>query len=400
VPGTVAQGGDGVRIGVPLQLRAIEPTALGLSVTLQALDGVREPETFVLEGRGAGSPWELQWSVPPGISTSLTLRWFDTRFDLQATDPEGLTLATYSTVLDPVEQDGDVPVTNAEYETEAHDRDQDGFSNLVELRCDSMPADPNSVPDADCDAAGGREPPTGDHDVEITGVPPGRGPAIDGRYFEPGDGAGTDERRSAWDDGAVFSDVRGERLAIDSLMIARGSGPLTETPGYRWYAVHDETTLYVFVEGKEIEAPIFGDSDQLWNDDALNLFIDGDNSGGSSYDGVDDWHVFLALTDGAGGSNTEAGRVGPGPNSVGVPDGLRFETCICTRGRHTWEIAVPLDSVGITRGEPFGFELQIDEDNDGGGRDARFGWTHPPRDAEDVDFTFERPSFMATVRLI
>ncbi|WP_420450183.1 sugar-binding protein, partial [Ilumatobacter sp.] len=155
-------------------------------------------------------------------------------------------------------------------------------------------------------------------------------------------------------------------------------------------------------EAKMDGAPILDDSGPLWQDDNLNLFIDGDASGGTSYDGVNDFHVFLALGDGSGGPNTDSGRVEAGPNSVGVPAGLRMAACFCNPVA-AWEISVPLDSVGIRADRTFGIELQIDEDNDGGGRDARFGWSNPS--AADAggdgssDFAFLEPRYFGIARL-
>ena len=55
--------------------------------------------------------------------------------------------------------------------------------------------------------------------------------------------------------------------------------------------------------------------------------------------------------------------------------------------------------MGIAVNQPFGLELQINDDDDGELRDSKWGWHHPPRVGVDVDETFLNPSIMGTARL-
>ena len=50
-------------------------------------------------------------------------------------------------------------------------------------------------------------------------------------------------------------------------------------------------------------------------------------------------------------------------------------------------------------GRPFGFELQVNDDDDGGPREGKWGWAHPARVSEDVDRTFVNPSIMGVAVL-
>ena len=370
---------------VPSLLRNVDRSALRLTLTVNG--AASDPIASGDAGR-----WRVAWNVPPGEPIRLSVRWHDT---------SGLTLATLNTSLSPVNANGDVPISENDYTVEIHDDDADGWSNLAELRCDSDPRGGDSIPDFECADGGtggvgedddepfpmGTDPePIDIVDVEIPRT--ASAPVIDGLY-EP-----------AWD-AATFDGTMGP-LSVDHPMIDRDAGPRDSAPGYKWGAMHDGENLYVYVEGKPVDAPVFADSPNPWDDDALNLFVDGDGSAGTSYDGVDDWHVFMPLADTAEDTlfaNTENGRVQAGPGSPGIPSGLRFTACLCTSGRHTWELSVPLASLGVEVGRPFGIEIQIDEDNNGGGRDARFGWVHPIRQGSDVDFTYLDPSYMGRARL-
>lgn len=59
------------------------------------------------------------------------------------------------------------------------------------------------------------------------------------------------------------------------------------------------------------------------------------------------------------------------------------------------------DAIDVTIGQPFGFDIQIDDDVDGGDKEARYAWKHPSKrpDGADVNNTVNDPSFMGTVVL-
>ncbi len=84
-----------------------------------------------------------------------------------------------------------------------------------------------------------------------------------------------------------------------------------------------------------------------------------------------------------------------GPNSASLPP-IEFGTCLCTDGPLTWEVKLPLAEFGIRKDTLFGLEVQLNLDNDGGARDAKWGWFHPSREEQNVDNTFQNPSFMGT----
>ena len=312
------------------------------------------------------------FQVNRGETFTATIRWFETLPG--STD---LLLASY-TIQQEVTDSIDLPrVDAADYQTEGviFDRDNDGFYNLEERRADSDPLDDNSVPDTT-------------PDVRIGPINPDDAPIIDGLY-DP-----------IYTTGAQFSDVDGNLLDINHLMIDQGAIRPDLDTEFRWFAMHDNTYLYIFVLGEDVElATPIRDSADIFQDDSIDIFIDGNNSKGSSYDGIDDRHLLIPLIANPGDTATSNTTVfTAGPNSASLPD-FDFATCVCLGGQNTWEVRLPLAGFGLSRDQPFGIEVQLNEDNDGGARDAKWGWYHPSRLTVDVDNTFRIPSFMGTAVL-
>ena len=248
--------------------------------------------------------------------------------------------------------------------------------------------------------------PAADVDVVIPRIAPGDAPAIDGRNVVIGAGG---LWAGEWADATAF-DAGGGRLFVDRLMIDNGTDEVDGQAFRAWGAVHDGEYLYVVVtvddDGRRVldaDRP-----DEIWRDDSLEVYVDGDNSKRTSYgDGNDSSRILPLLAPGTTRTGTSEGIVsaflsvdapiridfatGPG---IG-PDGLRrprFE-------QDVYELRIDLASAGIVPGRPFGFELQVNDDDDGGDREAKWGWAHPSRGDEDVDFTYLDPSFMGTAIL-
>ena len=309
------------------------------------------------------------FQVDRGETFTAVIRWFETLPG--STD---LLLASY-TIEQEVTDSISLPVVDsADYQTEGviFDRDNDGFYNLEERRANSDPLDGNSVPATT-------------PDVRIGAINPADAPVIDGLYD------------SIYDTGAQFSDVDGNLLDINHLMIDQGAVRSDLDTEFRWFAMHDNTYLYIFVLGENVAvATPIRDSIDIFQDDSIDIFIDADNSKGSAYDGVDDRHLLIPLIANPGGTARSNSTVFiAGPNSASLPE-FDFATCVCLSGQNTWEVRLPLAEFGLARDRPFGIEVQLNEDNDGGPRDAKWGWFHPSRRTVDVDNTFRIPSFMGT----
>jgi len=58
--------------------------------------------------------------------------------------------------------------------------------------------------------------------------------------------------------------------------------------------MHDGTNLYLRIRvSNDGFSPVVNDSVDFWHDDSIEIFIDGDNSKGLSYDGVNDFQALL-----------------------------------------------------------------------------------------------------------
>lgn len=311
------------------------------------------------------------FQINQGETFNASIRWFETLPG--STD---LLLASYS-IEELVTDSISLSVDAADYQTEGviFDRDNDGFFNLEERRANSDPLDGNSVPQTT-------------PDVRIGSISPEDAPIIDGLYD------------SIYTEGAQFSDVEGNQLSINHLMIDQGAIREDLNTEFRWFAMHDNTYLYIFVLGEDVEiATPIRDSEAVFQDDAIDIYLDADNSKGSAYDGINDRHILIPLIANPGDTSTSNSTVAvAGPNSASLPD-FDFATCVCRGGQNTWEVRIPMAEFGIARDRPFGIDVHLDEDNDGGARDAKWGWYHPSRLTVDVDNTFRIPSFMGTAVL-
>ena len=156
-----------------------------------------------------------------------------------------------------------------------------------------------------------------------------------------------------------------------------------------------------------------GDSVEPWQDDAIDIFWDGNRSRGSTYDGVDDYHIIiplLKLDQNArnrshldDGSPDPDGRASTGFNSQVIEDldGVVFANCVCPNG-DTYEIRLDMQKLQIPLDRSFGFEIQINNDVDGDTREFKFGWQAPPagENVLEADRTWEDPSTMGLVKLM
>jgi len=324
----------------------------------------------------AGAGWRSSVVVPEGQPVDIEIVWIE-RIGFQQ-----LRLADFRRSIGSVDRDRSIRVFPSDYTTNGvgFDIDDDGLSNLSERIGNTDPFD-------------GLDPGRDFAQVFLPFIDPEDAPDIDGDY----DGI--------WDD-AQFRDRDLLQLEIDNLMIDQGAIRLDGATEYRWAGMHDGENLYLLVFGEGIDGQTpFGDSDSdVWNDDAVEIFWDGDNSRQQAYDGVDDRQIIIPLT------VLDEAR----PNRSGADDGrfllgfrsapldataFAFATCLCEGTQQLYEIRIDLASAGIQVDRTFGFEIQLDDDRDGELRDAKWGWFHPARVNNDVDNTKDSPLFMGTVRL-
>lgn len=157
--------------------------------------------------------------------------------------------------------------------------------------------------------------------------------------------------------------------------VTLGSMP-SDFSGSRWRAMYDATNLYVLVEVKDNNR--YNDSGgSWWEDDVVEVFIDGDNSKGTSYDGANDFQL---------GFRYNSTTVNVGGNSVNNTTGIVFAIQNVTGG-YNLEARIPWSTIGVTpsTGSRIGFDISVDDDDNGGTRDAQvsafatsaMGWSNP-----------------------
>lgn len=323
--------------------------------------------------------WTGSIVVPPGTNTTLTILW------TEAVGPIALPLASFTRELGVINSNSSATIGSDRYQFDIHDEDGDGFSNLNER-----------INDTNFENA--LDPGAQTATVFINQIDPNNAPIIDGSWDT-----------SIWPN-AQFLDRNRERLGINNLMVDQGATQLDQEPTYRWGAMHDGTNLYLmmFTESVRVGQTPTSDSLMAYQDDAIDVFIDGDNSKADNYDGVNDFHMIIPIFEKdtliPNNSRSLASRDENGINALPIPAGVEYAACHCNDssiGEFTLEMKIPLTEVGITVGQPFGIEIQYNDDKDGGERDAKWGWFHPSKTltGQDVDFTWQDPKFMGTAEL-
>ena len=361
------EGDGGARTGMALPIppelstRALDRDAVFPIV--QVDDGLVSPTLNT-----ADRTWLVPLVVPPGETVRVEVSWFE------AFMGGSLLLAGWNGDVGPVTGDGDFVVDATDYDSTRpeFDADSDGLSNLAEREMDTDPLDRDDPGAAGGGVAGAGQPGIGSA-VEIPRFDRRAGvPVIDGLYDD------------LW---VQAAGARDGSLLVDNLVLDVDSGQPGDlgrdlVVGYRWYAMHDGESLYVFVtfEGPGEHTPHRDSGEQFFQDDLLNLFFDPDDGGGVVPDyAAGDSHLSvseLALPDETRPTVRYTADFRSGV-TVDAPN-VEYEVCVCDPdGTTAWEVRIPLTDIGVVPGQPFGFEVQIDQDLDGGERDDRWAWAHP-----------------------
>ena len=368
---------DGLTLSQPsfLRARAVNQTNLDPRVTVQA-NGVNIPVS-VSQQRPV---WIGDVLIPEGSDAELRIEWFETDVPgLPASLAGELKLASYTASLSNVSQNQALEIEIDDYvvaSSEAVPRpdldiDGDGAGNLAERVAGSRTNDPEDTPSV------------------VTLLFNDQAPVIDGQYD------------ATWNN-AQFLDQARNPLTIDKVLVDFNVIEDGEDRQYKWAGMHDGTYLYLMIFGElgDQQTP-FGDSEFAYHDDAIDIFWDGNNSKRSGYDGVDDFHTIIALLskNGAGNPNISGSletRFELGDRSTPI-DGtaIDFAVCLCTGEQQLWEVRINLDMARIPIDRTFGFEIQMNNDVDGGNRDAKWSWF----DESGEDSTWRFPLKMGTARL-
>ncbi len=126
----------------------------------------------------------------------------------------------------------------------------------------------------------------------------------------------------------------------------------------------DDNYLYVF--GKVTDDVLINDSQNPWEDDCFELYIDGGNEQSTTYD-ANDFQLMFRYND----------PVAYNSNGPDNPSGLDF-VMVPTNEGYNVEIRVSWAFIGIspaTNGSKIAVDIHINDDDDGGVRDKFIAWS-------------------------
>lgn len=130
-------------------------------------------------------------------------------------------------------------------------------------------------------------------------------------------------------------------------------------------------TTYFYVGVRVQDTDLQNDS-KNWKDDGIEVYIDADHNKGSTYDSFDRQFVLgwgdTAITEQNG-------------NTTGV---LFAQSNIT--GGYTMELAIPWSNLGVTPAEGLvmGFDVGVNDDDNGGGRDGQLMWVGTANNFKDT----------------
>lgn len=150
--------------------------------------------------------------------------------------------------------------------------------------------------------------------------------------------------------------------------------------------MYTSDSLYLLVD--VVDDTLVRDNDGDYRDDGLEIFIDVGNDKNTSY-GQDDYQFTYSWADGSRGdlvqNNGSLDDIGViHYNKTDQNDGYRVE------------MAIPWSDIGLsypTSGTLLGIDVQVNDDDDGNGRDAKIAWNAPNDNAH------QNPSLFGTIEL-
>ncbi len=159
----------------------------------------------------------------------------------------------------------------------------------------------------------------------------------------------------------IWQNVGEESLLITEIINATSAVPedlndLSAT----FQVMHDDDNFYIYVV---IQDSVIDYEFSNHNGDGVEIFFDGDNSKGSSYDGVNDNQIRITVDD------VELANI---DSSLPV-DGSAFKVILTDLG-YNIEASFPLEKLQIVPENTFGFEVQINDNDGGGGRETLIRW--------------------------
>ena len=147
--------------------------------------------------------------------------------------------------------------------------------------------------------------------------------------------------------------------------------------------LYDNVNLYLLIEVTD-ESLTKDSTPQTWHDDAIEIYIDGNKSQGSTYDN-DDRQMVFPWND---------PQIYRDPRSAPLPPNLQ-RVMVDTADGYRLEIMLPLTEIGVasSAGTKFGLDVYVNDDDDGGNRDTKVAWN------STIDPAWQTPSAWGVGRL-
>ena len=133
----------------------------------------------------------------------------------------------------------------------------------------------------------------------------------------------------------------------------------------RWRANWDDNNLYIWVG--VVDENHLSDSKDYYHDDSIEIYIDADASRGDTYDNYNDFHLGFSL-----GSNK---IISGGTTPKDKLDAIKFHTKQVATG-YQLEATIPWSTLNIIpkAEHTLGFDIQVNDDDNGNSRDAKMSW--------------------------
>ncbi len=215
--------------------------------------------------------------------------------------------------------------------------------------------------------------------------------AIDGRW-------NTGYRNGRWFDEwgkAVDDDSFGNFLGLRNLQIDNtGRFHDYSYNGNYFEMLHDGTYLYlrINIDNEELEN-WFNDSVDMWQDDSVEIYIDVGYDQFDAYGDNDYQRIFRFRDDTddptLDGYHSASGMITEHATSY------RYENNAESVYQHIYEIRIDLASINLNPGDTFGLEIATNDDDDGGDREAKWGWWAP----SGMDVAWFMPSVFGRAKL-
>ncbi len=161
------------------------------------------------------------------------------------------------------------------------------------------------------------------------------------------------------------------------------SGEITDSNDLdgSWKSQWDENGLYFFISVTDDD--LHNDSDQWYEDDGIEIYIDSDNSKNTTY-GPDDHQLTIGWNNGNLIEDTK-NNIGEGATVVVVDTDNGYDA----------EVSIPWSALSITpsAGQFIGLDIHLIDDDEGGPRSGKLSWY------SQIDESFRDPSLFGDIFL-